>query len=176
VKLGSDGKVPSIFEGLSQHVDVDLTRLRLIEDRVLVKDLGDVDQIGSIFVPENVDHMRGLGHQGNWRLGQVVAIGPGRTYHEWNGNEFGGWKRRLYTKPCEACEGHGRFFDMKDYEYRRCPKCKGDKVVAVCDPPQCAVGDRVIFERRKECDVYINRELHCLVYAGQSILGVVEAE
>ncbi|MDF3039417.1 MAG: hypothetical protein K0Q71_2123, partial [Thermomicrobiales bacterium] len=43
----------SIFESIAQdRRDIDPSAIRLIEDRVLIKDLGDLEQAGSIIIPQ----------------------------------------------------------------------------------------------------------------------------
>lgn len=146
--------------------------IKLISDRVLVRDLPESEMEGSIFLPEICRDKELI------RQGIVVAVGPGDRFLEVGYDERDERVlRRLLTAPCEICEGTGMVFDLRAYQNLTCPdpSCDGGRI-PVCVPPQCQPGDKVLYSRRREAEVYIGGVRHSLVHAEQSILAVLESE
>ena len=164
----------SIYEGLSQFLQSDPANIRLLEDRVLIRDLGEQERVGSIIIPETAA-ARGVGKAGMLRLGVVVAVGPGDKFKELGLDESGAVRRKLLTERCPECET-GRFFDAKAYEYVPCPKCGGTTRAPAVMPTECKPGDRVIYDRRREAELLWKGETYSLIHEEQSILAVLEGE
>ena len=153
MKYDSTGKVRDIFDGLSQHLPHNPENVRLISDRCLIRDLGDAEKIGTIFIPESARDTNGaIGKGGLLRLGVVVAVGPGDNIVEW-------------VDP----DGHGAEFGVEIK--RRLIEKDG---VPITVPPQVSVGDKVIYDRRKSEEVYLEGQRYQLSHAEQAVLAVVE--
>lgn len=172
-----------LFDELSQHIqNVDAADVRPVFDRCLVRDIPDEDQIGSIIVPETAGPI-GVGKKGLLRLGEVVAIGPGDP---WQSERYDKETKRVVRKAlgaCKACDGtgvvpYGKFGvkvfveGVEDPSDVECLDCNGDGVHRW--EMQVKVGDRVIFDVRKEALFHIGGEDLYLIYEQQSILAVVE--
>lgn len=164
----------NIFCSNAQLLETDITRIRLLEDRVLIEDLGEKETEGSIVIPETAAE-RGVGKNGLLRLGRIIAAGPGDRFVVTGFDPDSGVKRRAITIPCPECEERGKFFDIRLYEYAPCPLCNGTGRVPHCVPPQCQVGDVVVYDRRREAEVYFAGKRYALVNAEQSVLAVVES-
>src|ERR1051325_11877172 len=102
-----------IFESYQQIIDHwDPLRIRLIEDRLLIRDVPDERELNGITVPDNVEV--GVGKNGLYRIGIVVATGPGNKFVE------------------VGTEGYGE--DMRVLRRKimgRCPVCRGEKAIDV---------------------------------------------
>lgn len=163
----------SIFEGIGNEFALDPSSIRLISDRVLIKDLGDMEKDGQIIIPEKYRE-RGLNADGTYRVGLVVAVGPGDRFLECGITEENQVRRKLLTEPCGLCDAGGTMVDVMNGESLICPRCEGSGRQPVCVPPQCMPGDVVMLERRREAEVYLNGVRYLLVHAEQSVIAVLE--
>ena len=174
-----------IFTGRSQHVDAAPAEIRCIGDRVLIRDLGDEEKVGSIVIPEEYrEKAGGAGKNGLLRFGIVVGVGPGDKVFEMTaggrGAEFGFIERKLITGPCPHCRQGGKEGykvapePNSDGVMNPCPVCEGTRRVGVVVPPQCQPGDKVIYDRMRHEEVYLGGVRHSLVHAEQAVIAVVE--
>lgn len=192
----------NIFKSNSQFLhQLDPALIRPIIDRVLVKDCPDPEKIGSIFIPATAAE-RGLGKDGLLRMGIVVAVGPGDPYSkEWVERDNMTGKHQVMRKALGACQTCGDPFPelgasvgigyvrasgdkMDKFRFQEgpelgeptaipCPDCKGDGIRRW--PMYCKVGDRVIVDRRKESEFYVNGERFYLCHEQQAILAILES-
>ena len=160
---------------------IDPASIRLTSDRVLIRDLeqNEVDHVGSIYIPEEArEKVGGVGKEGRLRLGIVVAMGPGDRFLEVGLDGEGVVRRRLIESDCSLCIGTGNVTHWNQYQIclcgNSCPKCDGTGRTPVTVPPQCAVGDTVIFDLRREMEIYLDGVRFSIVNASQSVLAVVE--
>lgn len=163
----------SIFAGISQILEHDPGMITPIGDRVLIRDLGPLETPSALELPETARDNAKL------RVGLVVAVGAGDRYSEHGLDAEGNVRRRLLTKPCTNCKGPdgtqtGQWFNFYEYRMEPCIACKGEKRVPVVVPPQCQVGERVIYDRRREAEYFIDGQRYVLLHAEQSVIGVVE--
>jgi hypothetical protein len=173
-----------IFNEIANRLHgVDPSSIRLISDRVLLKDLGDLEKEGSIIIPEAYRE-RGLNQFGTYRKGVVISTGPGDRFLEVGieecGNEAPRVRRKAITVPCQCQDGSRKWFDIINYivveipDGGVCPACGGSGRVPVCVPPQCKPGDIVLFDRRREAEIYLNGERYCILNSEQSVIAVLE--
>lgn len=164
-----------IFESIAQHYDGiadDPAVIRLISDRVLIRDLGEQEQIGSIVIPE-VARKPGTGSD-TLRTGVVVAVGPGDRFIEMGVSDEGEVRRKLITGgDCAACNGHGKYFDIQTYETNECPHCYGGGKEPLTIPPQCQPGDKVLYSRRAEAEIFLGGVRYTIINAEQSAYAVL---
>lgn len=167
----------SIFEGISNEFALDPGSIKLISDRVLLKDLGDAEKEGSIIIPDRYRE-RGVNQFGTYRLGLVIAVGPGDRFREMGVTDEGQVLRKMLTAPCVACGATGVMIEVWPLtgNYLICPTCQGSTRVPVCVPPQCAPGDKVLYEKRLECEVYLNGERYVICHAEQAVIAILEDE
>lgn len=183
------GKTDNIFQSSSQVLEQDPASIRMLQDRVLLRDLGEPERVNGIWIPQTAAE-RGVGKDGLLRLGIVVAVGPGNTCIETGieNDGMGPVKRRIISKRCEACGGNGRErFDIYNYQWVWCQQCNADGSFDWCDfinggPPSripvrvpctCKVGDKVIYERRRESEVYFWGHRFSMVFEEQAIVAIV---
>lgn len=172
----------SIFD-IPLRRDIDPASIRMIEDRVLIKDLGDIDRVGSIIIPETARADSRVGSP-TLRLGLVIAVGPGDKFIEVGYEDrTGEVQRRAITQPCTWCDDgtgkpSGRRFSVEEYRFVNCPRCRGSKRENVVVPPQCQPGVKVIYDRRKEAEFYFGDDSarYVLCHAEQAVFAVVEEE
>lgn len=185
-----------IYDSPSQILDIDPATIRLLSDRCLIRDLGDPEKIGSIFIPE-IARPLARDEWGTLRIGLVVAVGVGDRFIECgiekSPTEAPRVRRRLITVPCgcepmsaERAEMFGRkrgqryWFDVANYcvvelpEGKKCPICHDTGRVPITVPPQCQPGDKVLYSRRREAEFVVNGERLSLINAEQSVLAVLE--
>lgn len=165
----------SIFEGISNQFQLDPSTIRMLSDRVLLKDLGDIEKEGLIIIPEKYRE-RGLNANGTYRVGIVIAVGHGDRFLECGITEENQVRRKLLTAPCGLCDAGGAMVDVMNGEPVVCPRCEGSGRQPVCVPPQCMPGDVVMFERRREAEVYLHGERYVLCHAEQAVIVVLEEE
>lgn len=192
--MGSLKHKHGIFESYRQALDWDPLRIRLIEDRLLIRDVPDEPEINGIVKPDNVE--TGVGKNGLYRIGIVVATGPGNKFIEVGTEGYGEDMRVVRRKilgRCPTCEGDG--FDpdwpvspmeIVDYDGTKkrlgaaCPNCTfldtPHGLVPLTIPCTCKPGDRVIYERRKEAEVFIDGVRYGLVYEEQAVLMILGKE
>jgi co-chaperonin GroES (HSP10) len=186
----------NIYDSPSQLLEIDPSTIRLISDRCLIRDLGEPEKIGSIFIPETC---RGKAYDewGTIRIGIVIATGPGDRFIEVgiekSPNESPRVLRRLITAKCECSpmsreradargveSGKRYWFDMRNYclvelpTSEKCPLCQDTGRCPITVEPQCRRGQKVLYSRRREAEVYIEGERYSLINAEQSILAVLE--
>jgi co-chaperonin GroES (HSP10) len=159
----------NIFDGVWNRVEIDPATIRLLEDRVLIRDCPEPEKQGSIVIPEVCRDKDIL------RTGIVLAVGPGNRFVELGVTDEGEVRRRKLTKPCPECGGRGEMFDIRGYKRVSCPVCLGEKAVQAVEEPQVKPGDRVLYSRRREAEFIVNGERLSLMYAEQSVLAVLEA-
>lgn len=160
------GSSRTIFDGPGQHVTCDPAKIKLLSDRVLIKDIPQDDShSGSLIVPE-VAQRGGVGKQGMLRIGVVVATGPGDAFSEHGLDAQGAVRRRLLTATCPKCATLGF--------WSTCPACDGAGSVPIVIPPQCQPGDTVLYDRFRSQEMIINGERYQLSNAEQTVLAVLE--
>lgn len=193
----------SIYDGISQILSAAPDTIRPTWDRVLIRDLGEEEKIGSIFIPETADPI-GAGHRGLYRFGVVVAVGPGDKFIECGLDAQGDVRRRAITRGCLHCSEAG--FDpnfpvppspIKDPVNPRiatgidglpvlvcdrvdikmvgaaCPVCGGQQRVPSRAPTECQPGDTVVYDRRREAEFYWRGQRYSLVHEEQSVIMIV---
>ncbi len=176
----------NIFESNSQLLfSLNAEDIRMLFDRILVRDQKDPDKIGSIWIPETAAE-RGMGKRGLLRIGIVVAVGPGDP---WAREKMAKGSTQVARKALGACdfpglpfwlngeekigppcEG-GNVFDIVNYEKIPCPRCKGDGIRR--HPMYCKPGDTVIYDRRKEGEIFIDGERFGILHEEQAVLAIL---
>jgi co-chaperonin GroES (HSP10) len=187
----TNAQTQNIFESPSQRLEgVDPATIRLIEDRVLIRDLGDVEKVGSIIIPETARGDSAVGSP-RLRLGLVIAVGPGDKFVEKGFDEHTGQVLRVAVTVACSCgmlERLGKacgveiqkynprkWFDIRKYEFvelgpgEACPLCHDTGRAPVTVPPQCQPGDKVLYDRRREAE-----HRYVLCHAEQAVFAVVE--
>ena len=162
---------------------IDPASIRLTSDRVLIRDLeqNEVDHVGSIYIPGVAqERVGGVGKDGRLRLGIVVAMGPGDRFTSHGLDTEGQQRLRLITAPCPVCHDDEPVPDHFDWSWidrldsrMKAKDCDNGRI-PVTVPPQCAVGDTVIFDLRREMEIYLDGVRFSIVNASQSVLAVVE--
>ena len=110
----ANGMVHDIFYGIANRSQADPAKVRLLMDRILVRDLGDEEQVGSIVIP---DSARG---QEQARMGVVVAVGPGDSHTEKDyGYDGEGSLRRHKKFSGERLPMECKVGDVVCYDHRR---------------------------------------------------------
>jgi co-chaperonin GroES (HSP10) len=155
-----------IFDSPSQLLEIDPATIRLLSDRCLIRDLGDPERVGSIIIPE-VAREKVMHEWGTLRIGEVVATGPGDRFIELGWDDYSGVRRKLITRKCHWCE-------IVSYTKITCPRCLGAHRIPVTILPQCRPGERVLYSRRREAEVYIGGERFSLLNSEQSVIAVLE--
>jgi len=164
----------SIYESPSQRMDhIDPSKIRLSGDRVLIRDIPEDERRGLIWVPEVCQDQEML------RQGIVVAVGPGDRYVERvaSQNTFDSDGRvpvRRKATECDWCCGRGRAFSISKYENETCPRCNGDGLAHL--PMSVRPGQRVLYSRRREAEIFIEGERYALVHLEQSIMAILEED
>ena len=140
----------SIYDGdyeLSQLVDHEPSEIKPIRSRVLIRDAHQDEQIGSVILPPATAGrgcVAGKDSPDQKRIGIVVAVGPGDKYIEMG---IGAWGE-LVVKGLAAGVAHL--------------------------PMEVKPGDKVLYDRRREAEFYMEGVRYSLVYEEQSVLGVFE--
>lgn len=168
----------SIFEGLSQYSATAPSEIRPIYDRCLVRDIPDSEMVGSVVIPQSL-----LNNGSGLRLGIIVAVGNGDRWIEKGWNNAAQEARRAAITVCQcghhekihSVHGtHGKraclMVDGQGEEFDYCP-CKNFSPRL---PMDVAPGDKVVYDRRKECEIYIHGERYSLIHQEQSIMAVIE--
>lgn len=159
---------------------IDPAKIKLLHDRVLLRELGTPSMVGMIHIPDTANK-GGVDEFGYLRIGLVIATGPGDRFLEVGLYPDHSVRRKLLTARCDGCQGVGKAL----YDFRNlrtvgnpngvtCPICDGAKVFPVLMPPQCKPGDIVLYSRRREAEFNVNGSRLSLMHAEQSILGVLE--
>lgn len=167
----------TIFDGPGNRITCDPAQIRLLSDRCLIRDLPQDDsRSGSLVVPETAQN-GGVGKGGNFRIGLVVAVGEGDRFSEHGLDAEGAVRRRLLTAQCRDCDGNGVTVlggccENVPEERIACDECENGRVPIVV-PPQCKVGDTVLYDRRRQEQMYFNGVLHQLCHAEQGVLAVL---
>jgi chaperonin GroES len=117
-------------------------------DRVLLKDVPDEEMLQGIFIPEMARF--GVGKNGLLREAVVVAVGPGDKQFE-----------RMVRTGAKMARLKVTHWTGRAIGWRT--------------DLQVKVGDRVITDRRKEAELYIDGERYQLVYEQQAILAVLQS-
>ena len=118
-------------------------------DRVLLKDIPDEELLNGLFRPQGSSV--GMGKNGLLRQAIVVAVGPGDKQFE-RMVKTSAKMARLKVSPWRGREMGWRT----------------DVLVEV--------GQRILLDRRREAEVYIDGTRFSLVYSHQACLGVLEGE
>lgn len=165
----------NIFKSNAQFVHgLKADGIKPIWDRLLIRDIPDPDKIGSIFVPETAAE-RGLGKNGLLRLGLVVAVGPGDKFTRekvMRDNTTGAhYVKRKALGACLACKTPPYGWSADEWSMG-CSACTGDGVRRW--PMYCKVGDTVLYDRRKESELFIDGERFCLLHEEQAVMAVME--
>ncbi len=160
----------TIFDGPGQVIEgIDPSQIKLLSDRCLIQDLPqDDERRGLIYIPDSAKQ-DGVGKQGLLRIGKVIAVGAGDRFLEHGLDAQGVLRRTLITAPC-LHDGYG----LPDAP--PCSMCDEDGRIPVTVPAQCSPGDTVLYDRRRECEIYINGLRYCIVHAEQSVLAVLDSE
>jgi co-chaperonin GroES (HSP10) len=176
-----------IFQGTSREfTGIDPLSIKLISDRVLIRDLQDAEKEGSIVIPEAYRD-RGVNDFGTMRIGVVVAVGPGDRFIEHGVTDEGEVRRTLITCPCMCAyammrDGSRWWFDIRNYcrvelkPGEKCPACDGSGRIPICVPPQVWPGQKVLYDRRKEAEIYLDGQRYLIVHAEQAVVAVLEEE
>lgn len=174
--------VPAAWQGL-QHIDP--TTIRPMAGRVIVKDIHDDEHDGrfeSLVLPQNVQKAE------RKRLGEIVAVGEGDRWITMKERGPYGAFRHKGIK-CEVCDGLGKtVFDVVNYgrlpatkdnidprpnmPVSKCHACHGSGLSRL--PMETKPGDRVIYDKRRECALELAGESFQLCYEEQAILCVLE--
>jgi|ERR1700722_3048222 len=167
----------SIFESMSQYVSDDPATMRPLFDRLLVRDVPDAEKSAGGIILTAAPSLGGLGKAGRIRIGDVVAVGKGDPWYNWT--EKGKVKTRTY--PCPNCSAYGSFHRFwgngtsHDFNHEEivCPRCQGrghSHVDLIVKP-----GDRIVIDRRKEAEIYIEGERYTLCHEQQAVYGRMAA-
>jgi co-chaperonin GroES (HSP10) len=166
-----------IFESPSQVVEANPRNIRLLEDRCLIRDLGEPDKVGLIHVPQSAQG-RAYDEYGSLRVGEIVAAGPGNRFIEVGFDQDFGVRRRQIRMRCPSraykADGEHKHFDIRSYDLKPCPICDGTGYVPITIPPECEPGDKVLYSERKEATFWIDGDRYVLVYEEQGILAILE--
>lgn len=162
----------SIFDGLSQILAIDPADVRPLFDRLLVKDVPDEELSPAGVVLTAAPSLGGLGKKGLIRIGQVVAAGRGDKYYEWLEN--GKVHQKPY--PCQRCGGRATMkvpcTALHDYDTPvDCGQCRGTGTHHV--EMLIQVGDYVIYDRRKEAEIYVNWVRYSLIHEQQAVYAIL---
>ncbi len=167
----------SIFDGLSQAMDaLQPEQIQPIMDRVLVRDVAEVEKVGMLFIPQTAKE-QGIGKNGLYRRGVVVSVGRGDKFKELGFGEDGKLRRQRVECGCgdgmelrktcsDVCPASGVL------HCHACSKCGGSKLGRL--PMPVRVGDTVIYDRRKDLEVTIRGTRHSLINVEQSIFATME--
>lgn len=177
----------NIFKSNSQFLHgAQAEQVRPIYDRILLRDIADPDKIGSIWIPQTAAE-RGVGKDGRLRLGVVVAIGPGDPFKkEWVERDHLTGQHQVMRKSlgaCEECGGTGWVYSTipnmpawqgiwNGVNKVSCLSCHGDGVKRW--PMLCKVGDTVLYDVRREAEIFLDGVRHTILYELQSVLAVME--
>ena len=164
----------SIFDSISQHYSYVTApeSIRPIYDRCLVRDIPDAEFQGSIVIPESARN-----NDSGLRLGIVVAVGNGDRWLEKGFRPGASEPRRAAVVVCE-CGHHEKMHDRYG-----CGLITGeaeDTVVCECAtfnprlPMEVEPGDKICYDRRRECELFIDGERYSLIHQEQSIFAVLE--
>ena len=116
-------------------------------DRVLLKDIPDEEMLKGIFIPETARF--GLGKNGLLRQAIVVAVGPGDKQFE-----------RMTKTSAKMARVKITHWRGREIGWRTALHVK--------------VGDRVIMDRRKEAEIYLDGALLTIAYEQQAVLAILE--
>lgn len=166
----------SMFDSMSQIMNgTDPTTLRPMFDRLLVRDVPDAELSPGGIVLTAAPSLGGLGKTGRIRIGEVIACGKGDPWFNWM--EKG--KVKIHSYPCPRCGGGfmrgGTSWLAKqaeesgDYLRPWCPRCEGrghSHVDLIVKP-----GDRIVYDRRKEAEIFIDGERFTLCHEQQAVYG-----
>lgn len=160
----------AIFSSPSQHLSYKPEEIRPLWSRVLIRDIHNDEKIGSILIPQ------GDVGKDTKRIGIVVAVGPGDKFVEDGLDGQGDVVRRLIGE-CSHCEGLGRTIAQAwDSDaiggMVLCFFCCGDGLQR--HNMLVKAGDKILYDRRRECEIYLEGVRHSLVYEEQSVLAVLE--
>lgn len=182
----------NIFKSNSQYLHaMDAASIKPIWDRILVRDIPDENKIGSIWIPETAAE-RGVGKDGLIRLGLVVAIGAGDKFtREWVERDHLTGTHQVMRKglgACEYCAGCGqiKIFGKNNMKMvtpatwsqddqvpvEECPVCHGDGVRRW--PMYCKPGDTVVYDRRKESELFIEGCRYAVIHEEQAVFAILE--
>lgn len=156
----------SIFESYSQVIEVSPDSIRPIYDRVLVREIPREEKEGSLFLPETSRDNKKI------RTGIVVAVGLGDKAKEFipdqkNVNSDGRPWIQYYAYEVCWCGHH----ESDHHEFCYQCDCKAFDGRA---PMSVKPGDRVLYDRRREAEIFIDGEKYSLIHEEQSILAVIE--
>lgn len=163
----------SIFDGLSQAMDrLQPEQIQPILDRVLVRDVAEVEKVGLLFIPQTAKE-QGIGKNGLYRRGVVVSVGPGDKFKELGFSESGMLRRKRVT--CPGCSGSCNQFLRADGFVEDCAfPCRCDGTGLGRLPIQVKIGDMVIYDRFKQSEITIKGVRHSLINLEQAIFAVME--
>ena len=184
-------KINGIVDRLDDHGKrydhIDPSKIRLLHDRCLVRDLGAPAQHGLIHVPDTANK-GGVDEYGYTRIGLVIATGPGDKFVEMGIDApdalgYHNVRRKLITQTCDTCNGMKHigydFYQLKVVGVPfgmgpQCAICGGEGIIPVTMEPQCKPGERVLYDRRREMEFVIFGQRFLILNAEQSIYGVLE--
>lgn len=156
----------SIFDTIEQRVDhVDPTSIKLAGDRCLLRDIPGTDRLGSIWLPEVCRDQERL------RQAEVVAVGPGDVVLEapvdqtnYDADGYVRLKRRRVK--CWRCKGEA--FEGRPFG---CAACEGTGYGRL--PMDVQPGQRVLYSRRLESEIFINGNRYSMAHAEQAIFAIL---
>ncbi len=172
----------NIFESNSQLLfSLNAEDIRMLFDRVLVRDQKDPDKVGSIWIPETAAE-KGVGKRGLLRIGVVVAVGPGDP---WVRVKMAKGSTEVVRKSLGKCPSCADGFIITTYTenphneqypaftYKKCTTCNGDGIRR--QPMYCKVGDTVLYDRHKEADIFIDGVRYGILHEEQAIFCILES-
>ena len=162
---------------LHQELKFPIEQLKLQKDRVIIRDLQEEEKVGSIWIPEVSRD------QSRLRWGIVVAVGPGETYIErvisrYTTTPDGYPETHRIPIMCSKCRG-GRFVRIPPRQSQQglepgaslpCEKCRGTGRGRL--PLDVKVGDKVLYDRRREAEFFWQGQRYNIVYEEQAIIGI----
>lgn len=152
----------SIFDSPSQRIDEIIpAHIRPMEDLVVVKDIPDEEAIGSIVIPNSARD------RDQNRRGLVVAVGLGDRFYEKGKDPITGEIRRRTVGMCEC--GCPKWKHVTHW----CMDCECNNFSPRL-PMEVKVGDRVLFNRRKDMEFFIDGDRYNFVHEEQSILAILD--
>lgn len=164
----------SIFDEMSQVVNhIDPKTIRPLYDRVVVEDVPEDDsRRGSLWIPETCRDQTMI------RRGRVVACGLGDKYTEHGIDKR---TRQVSREPiqCKQCGGSGVSIKVQSgrpalVELYPCIPCKGTGLARF--PMTVKPGDLVLYNRRRDAELYVNGTRYSLIHEEQSVYAILKGD
>ena len=155
----------SIFDTIEQWMDIDPSKIRLQQDRVLLRDIPEEERHGSLYLPEVCRNQEKI------RRGIVIAVGPGdskieRAADQHDVHPDGYVRTKARRVKCRVCDGSIQPWDA----HWSCQTCKDTRVGRL--PMSVRPGDRVLYSQRQEAEIFINHQRYGICHEEQAIIGI----